>query len=91
MVDARYAQSRMALKDWRVKVLSMTQEEFVAHLRSQGVKATLSAVSLWEHGKRTPRVTTRRDIARALGLKPWQIAWAGETVADVSEDPALAA
>lgn len=78
MKSQRYSQSRMGLREWRVRVLYLTQEELAAKLRESGVRATLSAVSLWEQGKRTPHLSTQREIARALGLEPWQIAWGEE-------------
>ena len=88
MVDARYAQARMTLRQWRVNVLSIRQEDLVDRLRMAGVKATLSAVSLWASGKRSPRVTTRAGVAKALGIQPWQIIWADDPATE--EQPVAA-
>jgi|GEM_PF-3491884 DNA-binding XRE family transcriptional regulator len=64
---------RRTLRQWREKVYFETQEEFAQRL---GVHET--AISLWETGRRHPRLRTRRIIAERLGLKPQQIIFEGD-------------
>lgn len=59
---------RKTLREWREERL-MTQDEL-------GVAAGLSGatISHWETGRNAPRFKTLKAIARALGVRPDQIA-----------------
>lgn len=56
------------LREWRERVFFQTQTEFAARI---GVN--VSTLSLWETGKRHPRLTKLREVAARLGIEPWQI------------------
>jgi DNA-binding transcriptional regulator YiaG len=56
------------LRTWREQVYYETQHEFAARL---GVNP--ATLSMWETGRRRPRLRMHRAMAEKLQLKPWQI------------------
>jgi DNA-binding transcriptional regulator YiaG len=63
--------SKQAIRDlraWREQVYYETQLEFAARL---GVNS--ASLSMWETGRRRPRLRMHRAIAEKLQLKPWQV------------------
>jgi DNA-binding transcriptional regulator YiaG len=58
------------VREWREQVYYETQQEFAARL---GVNA--ATLSLWETGRRRPRLRMHRAIAEKLQLNPWQISF----------------
>ena len=60
-------EERRTLRDWRARHALTLRE--LAHASGLSYRT----VVLLEKGRRRPHLSTRRKIAAALGVKPWQI------------------
>ena len=64
---------------WRRKAVGLSQARLASRIRMNHRVPTPSYISRLERGKLDPRLSTIHSLARALGVKPWQL------VADLGE------
>lgn len=61
-----------------METIASLREKHALSMLDLANKAGVSLQTVWrlEHGMGTPKPSTRRKLANALGVEPWEIDWA---------------
>jgi transcriptional regulator with XRE-family HTH domain len=79
-VSRGVADERRTMREWRTRrALSLRELARASGLAYRGVV-------LLENGRRRPRPSTRRKIAEALGVEPWQVIFPADLEGNAPED-----